>query len=112
MKTYALVAVHVIFAILLFSMSCSAPVEGKSPLKDKLQGSWISKDGKTKLKVTDKGFAMDNNAEVPEQYFVKDDTIFTSFEGNQPYTKFVVKHLEGNKLTILDPDAITIEFTR
>lgn len=106
MKILALIAVHVVFAILLFSMSCSDPV------KSKLQGNWTSKDGKTKLKVTDKGFAMDNNAEVPEQYFVKGDTIYTSFEGNQPYTKFVIKKLDGDKLTLLDPDATPIEFSR
>ncbi|MDB5030577.1 hypothetical protein [Mucilaginibacter sp.] len=106
MKTYALITVHIVFAILLFSMSCTNPV------KDKLQGSWTSKDGKTKLKVTDKGFAMDNNAEVPEQYFLKGDTIYTSFEGNQPYTKFVIQKLEPNRLTIQDPDLQLIEFTR
>lgn len=106
MKTYALIAVHIVFALLLFMMSCSNPQENK------LQGNWVSKDGKTKLKITGKGFAMDDNAAVPEQYFLKGDTIFTSFEGNQPYTKFVIQNLEESKLTLLDPDSVRLEFSR
>lgn len=106
MKTLFLIAVHLVFAVLLLAMSCS------NATQDKLQGNWISKDGKTKLKITGKGFAMDHEAEVPEQYFVKGDTIFTSFEGNQPYTKFIIQKLETNKLTLLDPDSERIEFVR
>jgi hypothetical protein len=106
MKTYALIAVHVLIAFALLAMSCGNPV------KNKLQGNWVSKDGVTKLKITDKGFAMDDNAQIPEEYFIKDDTIFTSFEGNQPYTKFVIKKLDGDKLTLLDPDEQSLEFTR
>jgi hypothetical protein len=106
MKKYALVAVHIVIAYLLFVMACS------DPIKSKLQGSWRSKDGKTKLKITDKQFTMDNDGEIPEDYFIKGDTIFTSFEGNQPYTKFVINKLEANKLILLNPDAEAVEFSR
>lgn len=106
MKISALIAVHLVIAYLLFFMACSDPV------KSKLQGKWLSKDGKTKLKITDKQFTMDNNGQIPEDYFIKGDTIFTSYEGNQPYTKFVIKRLEANKLTLLNPDAEAVEYSR
>lgn len=107
MKTYALVAVHVVIALLLFEMSCTSPAATK-----KLQGNWVSKDGKTKLKITKKTFAMDNEARIEEAYFVKGDTIFTSFQGNQPYTKFVIQNLQDKQLTLMDPDAHSLEFVR
>jgi hypothetical protein len=106
MKKYALIAVHLVIAYLLFVMACSDPV------KSKLQGDWLSKDGKTKLKITDKQFTMDNDGQIHEDYFIKGDTIFTSYEGNQPYTKFVIKKLDASKLTLLNPDAEAVEFNR
>jgi len=105
-KTYALIAIHIVIAVVLLSVACS-----EQPVS-KLKGNWVSKDRKTKLKVTDKTFAMDKNAQIEEDYFIKDDTIYTSFEGNQPYTKFAIKHLEENNLSLLDPDSVTIDFTR
>jgi hypothetical protein len=106
MNKYALIALHVVMTCTLFVMACADPVKGK------LEGNWISKDGKTKLKITQKGFAMDHNAEIVEDYFVKDDTIFTSFEGNQPYTKFVIQSLEPNRLILVSPDTEPLEFIR
>jgi hypothetical protein len=106
MKTFALVAVHLVTALLLLLAGCASPV------KNKLQGDWTSKDGNTKLKITPKNFAMDKDAEIQEVYFVKGDTIFTSYEGNRPYTKFVIQKLEDNELTLLDPDSALMVFTR
>ena len=106
MKTYALIAVHLIIAFLLLEMSCT------NTQKNKLQGYWISKDGNTKLKITDRGFAMDVDARIPEHYFIKNDTIYISYQGDEPYTKFVIQKLEPGKLTLLDPNSNPIEFTR
>jgi hypothetical protein len=106
MKTYALIAVHLVTAVLLLSVACS-----DHPI-NKLKGDWVASDGKHILKVTDKTFAIDAEAQITEDYFVKGDTIYTSFEGNQPYTKFAIKRLEDDRLSLLDPDSVTIEFTR
>jgi hypothetical protein len=106
MKTYALVLIHVLTASVLLGVACSTPVQNK------LQGNWVSRDGTTKLKITGKGFAMDKNAEIQEAYFIKGDTIYTSYQGDEPYTKFVIQKLGDNQLTLLDPDSEAIEFTR
>ena len=106
-KHILLIAVHLLTAVLLLAMACNNPAKNKN-----LQGQWHSKDGKTQLKVTAKQFTIDNNAEIPEDYFVKGDTIFTSFQNNQPYTKFVIQKLDDNQLTLIDPDAELMEFVR
>ncbi|MFI5206089.1 MAG: hypothetical protein ACHQVK_04045 [Candidatus Paceibacterales bacterium] len=90
----------------LFAAACSQPHKGK------LQGDWKLKNGETKLKITSKKFAMDSDLEYAEDYFVKGDTIFTSFQGNQPYTKFVVQTLNNHNLKLLSPDSSVMEFTR
>ena len=55
---------------------------------------------------------MDSDLEYAEDYFVKGDTIYTSFQGNQPYTKFVVQILDDHDLKLLSPDSTVMEFTR
>jgi len=106
MKRYALPFVHVACAILLLAGACSNPV------KSKIKGNWRSKDGVTKLNITDKEFMMDDGEAIPEDYFVKGDTIFTSFQGNQPYTSFVVQKLDEHYLKIMGPDSVAMEYTR
>jgi len=106
MTKYALSIVYVACASVLFTSACS------HSHKSKLQGEWKLKSGETKLKISDKKFAMDSDLQYAEDYFVKDDTIFTSFEGNQPYTKFVVQKLEDHDLKLLSPDSTVMEFTR
>lgn len=106
MKNYALVLVHVATAAVLLVVACSEPV------KNKIQGKWISKDGNTKLQITDKNLTMDHDALIPEKYFMKGDTIYTSYEGKRPYTKFVVQKLEDNNLTLVDDDSTMMEFSR
>jgi hypothetical protein len=106
MKKYALILVHVGCALVLLIAACSNPV------KDKLKGNWRSKDGATKLNITEKGFIMDDGEAIAEDYFVKGDTIFTSFEGNQPYTSFVVQKLDEHSLKLMGPDSVAVEYSR
>jgi hypothetical protein len=93
-------------AVLLSATSCS------NAHKSKLQGNWKLKSGETHLKITARKFAMDSDLQYAEDYFVKGDTIFTSFEGNQPYSKFIVQKLDDNNLKLLSPDSTVMEFTR
>ena len=105
MKTYALFTIHIASAVILVTAACTGPV-------GKLKGEWHSKNSETLLKITNKQITLDNDSPIPEDYFVKGDTIYTSFEGNQPYTKFVVKHLDEHSLKLLYPDSALVEFTR
>jgi hypothetical protein len=106
MRRYALIIVHVACAAILFAVACSDPV------KSKLVGTWKSKNGEAQLKISDKKFALDSDITLAEDYFLKGDTIFTSFEGNEPYTKFVVQKLDDRNLKLLSPDSLVMEFTR
>ncbi|HEY4195324.1 MAG TPA: hypothetical protein VGM63_07300 [Mucilaginibacter sp.] len=98
--------------LLIVSISVLSVIGCSNSHKGKLQGNWKLKTGDTRLKITDKKFAMDSDLEYAEDYFVKGDTIFTSFQGNQPYTKFVVQILDDHDLKILSPDSTVMEFTR
>ncbi|GAB3932994.1 hypothetical protein [Mucilaginibacter myungsuensis] len=109
MKTLALILVHLAGAVMLFAGSCSHA--GNSPIK----GKWKSKDGSTNLQITHNKFieaGNDGHDPSTEDYFMKGDTIFTSFEGNQPYTKFVVEKVDEHNLTLLYPDSVSVEFIR
>ena len=78
----------------------------------KVQGDWKSKDASTTLKITDNKFIVDGDEQNAEDYFTKGDTIFTSFEGNQPYTKFVIQKLDAQHMNLLYPDSVLVEFSR
>ncbi|MDB5132022.1 MAG: hypothetical protein JWR02_1771 [Mucilaginibacter sp.] len=104
MKRYIL-SLYAGFALILSVTACSDSV------KTKLKGSWRSKDGLTRLNITEKGFIMDDEA-FAEEYFLKGDTIFTSFQGNQPYTSFIVQKLDDHYLKLLGPDSVAIEYGR
>ena len=106
MNKYALIFVHVACASVLFTMACSNPV------KNKLKGGWRSKDGAIKLNITENNFTMDDGEAVAEDYFIKDDTIFTSYQGNQPYTGFVVQQLDDHYLKLMGPDSVAVEYSR
>ena len=96
---------------ILFSViACSNSNSGSGDKR--LQGDWKLKDGDTKLKITRKKFAMDSDLQYAEDYFVKGDTIFSSFQGNQPYSKFVIQKLDDHNLKLLSPDSTVMEFTR
>jgi hypothetical protein len=106
MKNYALIFVHAGCFFILLSVACSNPV------KSKLKGYWHSKDGVTKLNITDKAFTMDDGESIAEDYFIKGDTIFTSYQGNEPYTSFVVQKLDDHSLKLLGPDSVAVEYNR
>ena len=55
---------------------------------------------------------MDDGEAIAEDYFVKQDTIFTSFEGNKPYTAFVVQKLDEHSLKLMGPDSVAVEYSR
>lgn len=106
MKNYLLILVHVIIACVLLAAACA------SPEKEKIVGNWTSTDGHTHLKITSNSMIMDNDVASAEDYFIKGDTIFSSFKGNTPYTKFVIKKLDAKHLSLLYPDSVAIDFTR
>jgi hypothetical protein len=105
MKKYALIFVHVAGALVLLIAACSNPV------KSKLKGNWKSKDGTIKLHITDSGFITDDGESITEDYFIKGDTIFTSYQGNKPYTSFVIQKLDEHYLKLSGPDAV-VEYSR
>lgn len=105
MKTYMLITVHAVCAAVLTTAACSGSKAGK------IKGEWRSKD-ETLLKITANKFTMDSDSPVAEDYFMKGDTIYTSFEGNLPYTKFIVKEVDDHKLKLQYPDSVLVEFTK
>lgn len=105
MKTAALIAIHLIFAAILVSAACA-----NSNPNDKLQGTWHTTDKSAQLKITAKKFIMDSDP--AEDYIRKGDTILTSFNGNQPYTRFVIQKLDDRELKLLYPDSVSIDFVR
>ncbi|SEP30949.1 hypothetical protein SAMN05428947_110183 [Mucilaginibacter sp. OK283] len=110
MKKYPLVVVPVVYVLILFA--CNSNQTAKSEVNRKLIGKWVSKDGATKLEITEKGFTTDDGQPVTEDYFVQKDTIFTSYQGSRPYTKFLIKNLDDHKLTLFYPDSDLVEFAR
>lgn len=106
MKTFVLIFIHLASAIVLFVGSCSHSA------KSKLKGQWKTTDGGTRLTITEDKFTEDTGSPVTEDYFMKGDTIYTSFEGNQPFTKFVVQKVDDHHLSLLYPDAIKVDFVR
>jgi len=100
--------IHIAVAVVLILESCSSGSTNKRDLK----GEWRSGDGQTSLKITNKQFIMNGDSPRPEDYFTKGDTIFTSFEGNQPYSKFVIVKLDEHQLKLMYPDSSVIEFAR
>ncbi len=99
-------------ALLLFTIVFSG-CNDQSPVKNKIEGSWLSEDGKARLKITGKDFTLDEgDGPIAESYFVKGDTVFTSYEGSQPFTKFVIKDLSDKSLTLVYPDSASVKFIR
>src|ERR1700753_4372315 len=104
MKNYLLIFIHLACAIMLVTGACS------NSLKSKLEGNWKSKDGHGNLKVTNKSVYMDSDE--AEDYVVKGDTLLTSYQGNQPYTPFLIRQLDEHNLKLLSPDSVLMEYTR
>src|SRR5476651_479352 len=104
MKTFALIFIHLACAIVLFIGSCS------NSAKSKVKGEWRAKDGSTKLKISTDKFIENTGTPVSEDYFMKGDTIYTSFEGNQPYSKFVIEKVDDHNLQLIYPDSVSKTF--
>ena len=105
--------IYIILAslLMLLSVACSHNKAGKTT-DPKLIGVWKSKTDGSLLKITAKQFTMESDAPDPEDYFVKGDTIFTSFEGNLPYTKYAILKLDDHALKLFTPDSTSVEFTK
>ena len=109
MKANPLLYVLVAILLMLMSVACSGP---KAKTNPKLIGVWTSKKDGSKLKITDKQFTMESDAPDPEDYFVKGDTIYTSFEGNLPYTEYAIKQLDEHNLKLFTPDSALVAFSK
>lgn len=105
-KNYFLFGLVLFTAIIVFT-GCSNP-----PAKNKIRGNWHSGDNKITLKITAKDFILDEGEPVAENYFVKGDTIFTLYEGSQPFTKFEIRNLSDKSLTLVYPDSTLVKFIR
>ncbi|MCO5935732.1 hypothetical protein NAF17_09275 [Mucilaginibacter sp. RB4R14] len=103
---------HALQLIMVFGVATLLTACDKKESNKKVRGDWRSKDSSTSLKITDKKFIMDGDVQNAEDYFTKGDTIFTSFEGNQPYTKFVIQKLDEQRMNLLYPDSVAVEFIR
>lgn len=104
MKKFALIFIHFGCAFVLLWVGCTS-----NATNSRLEGSWQSKDG-SKLKVTSKLFTMDDSE--AEDYFTKGDTIFTSYQGNKPYTVFLIQKLDDHHLTLMGPDSVAVEYAK
>jgi hypothetical protein len=110
MKVPALVYIIMACLLMLLSVACSNNKSGKTD--PKLIGVWKSKTDGSLLKITDKQFTMESDAPDAEDYFVKGDTIYTSFEGNLPYTKYSIQKLDEHSLKLFTPDSTSVEFVK
>jgi len=96
-------------AAILLAAACTQKHGGGSA---KLLGEWHSKKDGSKLKISDKTFTLESDSPDPEDYFVKGDTIYTSFEGNLPYTKYTIKKLDEHNLYLFTPDSVVVYYTK
>ena len=103
---------HLLLLVVLFGVTALISACEKHESNKKVLGDWKSKDANTTLKITGKKFIMDGDAQNAEDYFTKGDTIYTSFEGNQPYTKFVIKQIDAQHMSLLYPDSVLVHFVK
>lgn len=75
-------------------------------------GNWHSKDGSVKLRITDKEFITNDGEAITEDYFVKGDSLYTSFQGNQPYTVYAIQQPDDHHLKLTGPDSVAVEYSR
>lgn len=97
-----------LLAIGTLALSCKSSSENK-----KIEGKWHSEDQKTTLTITSKDFTIDEGeGPLAESYFLKGDTIFTSYEGTAPYTAFAIKKLSDKNMVLVYPDSTSVQFLR
>ncbi len=106
MKHIAIIGMLAAFAPAFLLQGCS------NPIKSKIKGNWHSTDGVTNLNIKEKQFSMEDEEDIPEDYVIKGDTIYTSYEGNEPLTHFIVQKLDNHYLRLLGPDSVVAEFNR
>lgn len=112
MKTEKILFKKRILLLLVFFLVANS-CQQKQSSKSKIQGKWRSEDGKTGLTITQNEFTLDEGEEpIAESYFIKGDSIFTSYEGSQPFTKFAIKNLSDKTLTLVYPDSTSVNFVR
>lgn len=104
-KTYLILAAGVVIVVAVSACKSSS-------VNKKLLGKWHSADQKTKLELTAKSFILDEGEPIAESYFAKGDTLFTSYEGSEPYTQFVIKDLTDKSMTLVYPDSTSVSFIR
>lgn len=104
-KTHLILTATVAGIVILAACKSSAT-------NKKLLGKWRSADQKTRLEITAKNFILDEGEPIAENYFTKGDTLFTSYEGSQPYTQFFVKDLTDKSMTLVYPDSTSVNFLR
>jgi len=105
MKNLALIFIHVAAAAVLITGACSSGTN-----KNKFKGDWHAKNGSGKLSITDKNFIMDDSE--AEDYIIKGDTILTSYQGNLPYTSYLVQKVDDHYLKLMGPDSVAMEYSR
>ena len=110
MKIPPIVYIIVASLLVLLTVACSHNKADKTD--PKLIGIWKSKADGSLLKITEKQFTMESDAPDPEDYFVKGDTIYTSFQGNLPYTKYAILALDDHALKLFTPDSTNVEFIK
>jgi hypothetical protein len=98
--------------LFLFLATSSVVFGCSSPVKSKLKGNWRSTDGVTKLKISDKEFSLEDGETIPKNYSLKKDTIYTSFQENEPSDSFVVEEVDDHHLTLLGSDSVAMEYNR
>lgn len=97
----------VVIAGIIVVLSCH-----RAAVKSKLIGKWHSADHQTKLQITAKEFILDEGEPIAENYFAKGDTLFTSYEGSEPYTEFIVKNVSDKSMVLVYPDSTAVQFFR
>lgn len=99
-------------SLLVFTIMILTGVACSHQQNKNIRGIWKAKSGGGHLIINKTKFALDTEVSLAEDYFVKGDTIFTSFEGNLPYSKFVIQKIDDHNLQLLSPDSAVLAFTK
>ncbi|MCJ8211927.1 hypothetical protein MUY27_19570 [Mucilaginibacter sp. RS28] len=106
MKNLALFTIHLTCAGILAGAACST-----NNKKTRLKGDWQSAKMATRLKITERQFAMGKG--LVKDYYLKGGTICTSTDSNLSNTLFVIQQLnDRSRLQLLAPDFVAMAFVR
>jgi hypothetical protein len=98
--------VFLFLAVSSIFMGCASPV------KNKLKGNWRSTDGVTMLKISDKEFSLEDGETIPKKYSIKKDTLYTSFQEDEPVDSFIVEKVDDHHLELMGADSVTVDYSR